>query len=158
MKSLKYLGFIFFALFACGEEEMEQPVQMISDQGIIFGEIYGECSGDCREVFLLKNDSLYRDSNQDLGGTPLPNTSFSEVPLPMSDFDSAKFLLNIPTNIPAPDDQIFVNLIADFDYFLLIRTNTLDRTWRFDEIDESAPAEIKEYFERLIEVNDQLKN
>ena len=123
---------------------------------IIFGAIYGECGGDCRTLYLLTEQAIYKDSDTDTEFGNWENTSFKNEILPLSKFELAKPLLEIPTGLLDSKDKIEEDLLADFDYFVHIEQNGKSKTWIFDEVSENAQSDFKDYFRNLIQISGQL--
>ena len=129
-----------------------------SEEGIIFGEIYGLCSGDCRTLYLLTEKALYEDTDTDTEYGNWENTSFRTSPLAKEKFDMAKQLLQLPNELLLANDEIVSQRLADFDYYLKIETEQGVKTWVLDGVNEGTSTEIKKYIDLLIEINGQLKD
>ena len=155
MKNLILTIILSTIILSCSNGE-EQNLQ--SDKTIIFGEVYGNCAGDCRNLYLLTEQEIYKDSNNDTEFGNWDNTSFENQALPMNNFELAKSLLIIPTELLEFEDEIGNQTLADFDYFIQLRVNGKSRTWLFDEVKESINSEIKMYLENLIQINNLLGN
>ncbi|MFZ1679026.1 MAG: hypothetical protein WAT91_17215 [Saprospiraceae bacterium] len=149
---MKYLTFgtiivtgISIALGAC-KDEVDPTFKAIdtSQDFIVFGSVYGECTGDCRDLFMITETNLYSDADQNVD---LKNTLFEIDPLPSSKFEAAKSLLNAPDNLKNnsfhSDDLI--DIIADFDYYIYGQVDGNIFEISFDEIDSITNPELHTY-------------
>ncbi|MGB5435891.1 MAG: hypothetical protein WBM98_08370, partial [Maribacter sp.] len=152
MKNLFLLLLSIVGLSCSNDDE----TKFASSKTIMFGAIYGECAGDCRTLYLLTEQAIYKDSDTDTEFGNWENTSFENEALPLSKFELAKPLLEIPTGLLDSKNKIGVDLLADFDYFIRIEQNGKSKTWMFDEISDNAPSDFKDYFRNLIQINGQL--
>ncbi len=150
MKNL-VLVVISFIFFSCSKDDG-------LSKKIIFGAIYGECAGDCRNLYLLTEQGIYSDTNSDTTTEygNWENTTFGNRGLSQNKFELAKPLLEIPTGLLDKEDEIVVDLVADFDYFIYIELNGKSKTWVFDEINENTEPYIKDYFNTMIQINREL--
>lgn len=154
MKNRIALLVLFVIAFSCSEDD---ELKFESANSILFGAIYGECAGDCRNLYLLTEQALYIDSNTDTIFGNWEHTSFKNVALPTAKFELAKTVLDIPEGLLKSTATIEENLIADFDYFVRIELNGKSKTWTFDEISETTDSVIKDYFKNLILIYRQLQ-
>jgi hypothetical protein len=136
----------------------EDEPKFESGKTIIFGAIYGECGGDCRNLYLLTEQGIYKDSDTDTEYGNWENTSFENEGLPLNKFELAKPLLEIPTGLLDSKDQIEVDILADFDYFIRIEQNGKSKTWILDEVSDNTKSDFKDYFKNLIQINGQLRD
>lgn len=129
------------------------------NEGIIFGEVYGLCGGDCRNLFLLTDSSLYQDLNKDTHYGSWENTSFKKQPLSSETFETAKTLLSIPDNLfelenTFEDQQLY----SDIDYYIHIKKEGKTHTLIFDKPHDKAGPDSKLYLEKLIDIYSKLPN
>ncbi|GAA3624301.1 hypothetical protein [Flavivirga jejuensis] len=158
MKKIGILTMLAIFILNCSSDN-NQDTKSVE---IIFGEIYGLCAGDCRQLYLLTEQGVYTDSNKDTEFGDLieisdwENTTFENQPLSIEKFDLAKQLLQIPNSVLQSNDEITKQVIADFDYFIQIKSNGIFKTFVFDEIKQTANFDVKQYFENMIDINNQL--
>ena len=161
MKKLGLTILLSTIILNCSSDDNQK---LESNAEIIFGEIYGQCAGDCRQLYLLTEQEIYTDSNKDTDFGDLieisdwENTTFENQPLSTEKFELAKQLLLIPDNLFDLNGEITEQIIADVDYFISIKSNGISKTFIFDEIKETTDFVIKQYFEDMIEINNQLSN
>lgn len=160
---MKKLGFIILLAaitLSCNSDDNNGTESV---EKIIFGEIYGMCAGDCRTLYLLKENGIYEDADTDtdfgeiIEPSDWENTTFKTQPLSGEQFQFAKQLLQFPYDLLESNDKIVQQKWADFDYFIQIKTNKRSKTLIFDEINETTDSEIKQYLQSMIEINNELK-
>ena len=150
-QTLLFLLLLF--VFSCSNDDDILEL----DEGIIFGEVYGLCSGDCRNLFLLTENNLYEDLNKETDYGNWENTSFKKQPLTNEKYELAKILLSIPNGLfelenTFEDQQIY----SDIDYYIHIKRGNEIQTLIFDKPHEKADNESKLYLEKLMEVYNKL--
>lgn len=159
IKGLISLFMVF--IISCSDDDINEGFRLDSldlDTAVIFGEIYGQCAGDCRTLYLLTEESIFEDANIESDFGNFQNIIFKNEPLSSDTFELSKALLDISEELLESNNEIGNQTIADFDYFVRISINDESRTWIFDEINENVSEEIKQYFERLIHTNNELKD
>ncbi len=62
MKKLGLIILLATIILSCTTEDIEKSESI---ERIVFGEIYGQCGGDCRHLYLLTDEGIYEDSNSD---------------------------------------------------------------------------------------------
>ena len=161
MKKIGLFILLLLIVISCNSDDNDD---LILAEEVIFGEIYGQCFGDCRALFLLTEQGVYEDANSDVDFGDLieisdwENTTFKSQALSMEKFELAKKLIQIPNSLLESNDEISGQIWADFDYFIQIKTNSTSKTWVFDKIKETTDFNIKQYMEKMIEINDQLND
>jgi hypothetical protein len=161
MKKSGLIILLVTIILSCNSDDNQEPEVI---EKVIFGEIYGQCAGDCRNLYLLTEQGIYEDSNSDtdfgdfIDNSDWENTTFENQPLSMEKFELAKQLLQFPNILLESNDEITEQVLADFDYFIEIKTNKTSKTWVFDKIKETADIEIKQYMEDIVDVNNQLRD
>ncbi|RKN81371.1 hypothetical protein [Ulvibacterium marinum] len=155
MKNLILIIFLSTITLGCSNSD-EQNLQ--SNKTIIFGEVYGNCAGDCRNLYLLTEQEIFKDSNKDTEFGNWENTTFENQALPMNNFELANSLLEIPNGLLDYKGEIGNQTLADFDYFIQLKVNGKSKTWIFDEAKENTNSEIEQYIENLIQINTLLGN
>lgn len=155
MKNLITILILSIIALSCSNDD---EMRFESAETIIFGAIYGECGGDCRNLYLLTKQGIYNDSDTDTEFGNWENTNFEIEGLPLNKFELAKPLLEIPIGLLDNEEQIGVDILADFDYFVHIELNGKSKTWIFDEISENAESDIKDYFRHMIQINSELND
>lgn len=156
MKNLGILTLLIPVVLSCSSDN-NQGERFQSNNEIIFGEIYGECAGDCRNLYLLTRQGVYEDTNNSVDFGNWENTAFYNTPLSKEKFDLAKSLLEIPVKLVISTNDISRQTIADFDYLISIKTQDETKIWVFDELKKNTDSEIKQYIESFIKINNQLK-
>ncbi|AXT61909.1 hypothetical protein D1816_16620 [Aquimarina sp. AD10] len=155
MKNFSLLILVIVLIYSCNRADDSQDI--IPTDSIIFGEIYGACVGDCRNLYLLTAQGVYGDANSNTIYGDWENTTFQNQSLAMDQFDLAKPLLQIPDILLSYEFEIGSQIISDFDYFINLRINGTSKTFVFDELKEAIPLEIKNYINNFIAINSQLK-
>ncbi|MGB4847197.1 MAG: hypothetical protein WBP41_04725 [Saprospiraceae bacterium] len=150
---MKYLAFgmivivtgIIIAVGGC-KDEVDPTFKAIdtSQDFIVFGSVYGECTGDCRDLFMITETNLYTDADQNVD---LKNTLFGTDPLPKSKFETAKSLLNAPDNLKNNSFQPadLIDIIADFDYYIYGQVDGKNFDISFDAIDSIVNPDLHAY-------------
>ena len=160
-KGLLFVLLIGFAI-GCSNDDNGDNGFTLSElnlgTSIMFGEIYDQCAGDCRELFLLTEDAIFEDADVESDFGNFTDTVFKSESLSLDKFELSKRLLEIPEELLEFNNEIGNQTIADFDYFVQIEIDSESKIWVFDEINNSISEEIKQYFESLIQVNNALKN
>ena len=132
---------------------------MIEGDKIIFGAVYGMCGGDCRDLYLLNNEELFKDAdnNSDEWGE-WSNTTFEEK-LDRNKFNQAEKILDVPQSLLEQEtsEDIIVQVYADFDYYLYIEKDGKYTEYIYDEINEDASPEVKAYFQEILTSYEGLK-
>ncbi|MFD0861369.1 hypothetical protein ACFQ1M_04055 [Sungkyunkwania multivorans] len=154
MKKLATIVLISVTILGCSSDESSSE-QFIVD-GIIFGEIYGFCAGDCIELYLLDDENIYKDADGNTQYGNWEDTAFERTPLSVDAFTLAQSLLEIPAALLTTDEPVGNQTIADFDYYLHINRDGVIKTFIFDEPMDGVSTSVKEYLEELINVSDQL--
>ncbi|MEP1487209.1 MAG: hypothetical protein ABJL44_05520 [Algibacter sp.] len=148
--------------FGCNSDDDNNNFKQI-EEGIIFGEISGQCAGDCRNLFLLTDEGLFEDSNTDTFGELIElsdweNTTFKKEPLANEKFEIAKTLLTIPDSIIKLENTFLDQQIyADADFFIHIKKDNKIQTLVFDKPHEKADNDSKLYLETLMDISLQLR-
>jgi hypothetical protein len=127
-----------------------------SEDFLVFGHVYGSCTGDCRDLYLLVDNELYADSNDDV---PWRNTSFNLTPLTYQDYVLSEPLEMVPDLIVDGrfQEDDLLQYIADFDIYIYGKRNGNEFEMIFDAIDLNAHASIKAYALSVQQVTDELK-
>jgi hypothetical protein len=155
MKKTTIILALLMIILSCSTENSQKQQ---TGEEIIFGEVYGQCAGDCRNLYLLTEEGIYEDSNSDSEFGNWEDTTFENQALPLEKFDLAKSLLQIPEKLLEPNGEIGNQTLADFDYFIQVKINGESKIWVFDELKENTDSEIKNYIDKLIDINNQLRN
>ncbi|PCI33234.1 MAG: hypothetical protein COB60_08070 [Flavobacteriaceae bacterium] len=155
MKKLVFLILLLSIILSCSKDS-DQNSQ--TKKTIIFGEIYGNCAGDCRTLFLLTEEGIYKDSDSDTEFGKWEHTTFENQGLAINKFELAISLLEIPNGLLVYEREVGYQTWADFDYFLHLNVNGKTKTWIFDEVNENTNAEITAYIENLIQIIKLLRN
>ncbi|MCF4102845.1 hypothetical protein L1I30_14295 [Gillisia sp. M10.2A] len=115
---------------------------------VIFGAVYGMCGGDCRDLFMINEEDLYKDADNfsDEYGN-WSNTTFDQK-LREEEYNKTADLLNIPTNLLENEisQEDLVQKWADVDYYLYIEKDGISKEIILDYINEDADPAIKSYF------------
>ncbi len=119
---------------------------------IVFGNIYGLCSGDCRNLFLVNDVNLFQDAGKN---TELKNTLFLDVPLATDQFLAAVELLhNVPENLRESTflSSDLIDYIADGDNYIYGQINGQSFEIMYDDIDSIANPSLHTYCKNVDEV------
>lgn len=143
-------------LSSCSKNDDDSGIPIPSNVDyIIFGNVYGACTGDCRDLFLLTADHLYEDSNN----SPSTEVTFNDQPLAIEKFDKAKILFNLPetllTNSVKAED--IIQIIADFDYYINGKVNDVEFKIIYDDIDSTQNLELYQYSQLVNAVINEIK-
>ena len=155
MKKIGLIILVSTIILSCSSDDKRESESI---EKVVFGEIYGQCAGDCRNLYLLTEQGIYVDSNSDTEFGDWENTTFETQSLSMEKFELARQLLQFPNGLLESNNEITEQVIADFDYFLQIQTNKRSKVWMFDDIKESTDFEIKQYIGDIIDANNQLRD
>jgi len=160
MKKYTFIIPLLLLLNSCDSNVDTQDIETISKiESVIFGEIYGECIGDCREIFLLNNTGIYKDNDENEMFGDWENVFSGSNPLADETYQRARILLDVPDEILDESFEMRTpeSEIADFDYYVQIITdNNLIRTFTFDEVIEEDII-VKEYFDSVLDINASLR-
>lgn len=123
---------------------------------IIFGNIYGACTGDCRDIYMLTKEALYKDSDE---LTDRLVYTFDPDTLSPSQFLLADTLWDIPNSVIMEETprEALIQQIADFDYHVSGRIAENQWSIRFDKIDSTLAPELHTYHKVLKEVIEGLR-
>lgn len=127
-----------------------------SDDRIIFGHSYPLCSGDCSVLFQLSDAQLLED-NCDY--CPLTDIPFKNDPLSDDKLEiAAPLLKDIPADLLKIDEQRYGCPGCTDGIIYSLEITSGDETHRFywDRAYEDAPADIKPYLERVVQVIEKL--
>ena len=130
--------------------------EVIWEEGIIFGNVFGLCTGDCRRLYLLKPDAIYEDADID-SGTDWKNTTFKTTPMSSDTFEMAKMLLDLPASFLNSGHNYTTIRGADIDYYIQISLKEKKKIWTWFKPTEESPPEIKNYMIKLQDITNQLK-
>lgn len=155
MKKLGLIILLSTIILSCSSDDNQESESIVE---IVFGEVYGQCAGDCRSLYLLTEQEIYKDSNNDTEFGNWENTTFENQALPIINFELANSLLNIPNGLLEYEGEIGIQTLADFDYFIQIKVNDKSKTWLFDEAKENINSEFEQYIDNLIQINNSLDN
>jgi hypothetical protein len=153
------LGAAILMLFSGCNDKTDQGLRAIDKDHdfIVFGNIYGECTGDCRELFLVSDVNLFKDAGKN---TELKNTLFLDEPLGTDQFLAAAELLHtVPDNLR---DNTFKNtdlidVYADGDNYVYGQINGKSFEIIYDEIDSVANPSLHTYCKTVSEVLDLIQ-
>lgn len=146
---------IFIAVFiltACDEGSPTPNFDKIqinrNGDFLVFGEIYGACIDDCRELYLLVDTAIYRDAN-DL--VQIKNTTFRKQPLPYESYLFARPLLEVPRVVveQSYNEEDLIDYIGDADSYVYGQRDGVSFELVYDAIDLDAPEELKEFAKQV---------
>ncbi len=156
----KFLFILTNALLiaSCSKNNESIESEIIRADKIIFGGVYGMCGGDCRDLYFINDDQLYKDAdnNSDEYGS-WSNTSFEEE-LDQQEFNNTESLLNVPSSLLNQDtsDELLVQAWADVDYYIYIEKDGKTKELILDHIHPDASPEIKAYFNTFLKSYEEL--
>lgn len=148
--------FSLLFLFSCStndDESVDRTTKVRLADKVIFGTIHGMCGGDCRDLFLIDGENLYKDADnfsEEYGNWK--NTTFKET-LEEKDFKRTTALLDVPASMMADDlpQEDLVQKVADVDYYLYIEQDGKSTELIFDHIHKNADPETKAYFKTFLQ-------
>lgn len=141
-----------FLLVACDEGSPAPTFDKIqinrNGDFLVFGEIYGACIDDCRELYLLVDTAIYRDAN-DL--VQIKNTTFRIQPLPYESFLFARPLLELPKVVVEQNynEGDLIDYIGDADTYVYGQRDGVSFELVFDAIDLDAPEDLKDFAKQV---------
>ena len=139
-------------ILACSKNDDSVEPEMVQADKVIFGGVYGMCGGDCRDLYLITKQSLYKDADNisDKYGD-WANTSFEDV-LGQEEFNNTENLLTYPSSLMNLDTSkdVIVQSRADVDYYLYIEKDGKTKELILDHIHINANPEIKSYFRKFL--------
>jgi hypothetical protein len=111
---------------------------------IIFGYVYGECGGDCRDLFLITADGAFWDAGQLV---ELKNTEFEDTPMSDSAFIEARKMWAIPKSLRKNKVKTrdLKQFIADVDYYIYGEIANSEFEILYDAIDSTTNRELFDY-------------
>ncbi|MGA9590247.1 MAG: hypothetical protein WBV11_10490 [Salegentibacter sp.] len=136
------------SITGCSKNNDSLEPEMVQADKVIFGEVYGMCGGDCRDLYLINNEGLYKDADNasDEYGD-WAETTFDER-MDQEDPANIKDLLSVPSSLLENNssEEIIVQSWADIDYYLYIEKDGKSKELLLDHIHRDASPEIKSYF------------
>ena len=157
MKKIILILISAISVSACSTDDSAQH-KMIRADKIIFGSVYGMCGGDCRDLFLINNEAIFKDGdNASDGFGDWFNTTFEER-LDQEEYNNVENLLIVPSNLMQRDilKAEEVQSWADVDYYIYIEKDGKSQELILDHMDESASPEIKSYFAKFLKNYEEL--
>lgn len=111
---------------------------------IIFGYVWGECVGDCRDLFLVTADGVFRDAGLLV---ELKNTEFEETPMSNSAFIEASKMWAMPQSLRKNEvkAQDLTQVIADVDNYVAGKIANSEFEILYDAIDSATNRELFDY-------------
>ena len=141
---------------SCSKSEENTTIKVpVNEDFIIFGNLFGECLGDCRVLYLLTDEKLYEDSNN----PRQEEVSFNNNQLSNEKRNIADTLFVTPQSLSTNSfsNEDIIQNIADFDYFLQGKLNGVEFRLTYDEIDSTKNIELFEYSQNVKRVIEEVK-
>ena len=159
MKNYILMLISLLSIIACSKQENTTEPKMIEADKVIFGAVFGNCGGDCRDLYLLNNEDLFKDAdNTSDEWEDWSHTTFEEK-LDREKYSQAEKILEVPESLLEQEtpENIIVQVYADFDYYLYIEKDGKSMEYIFDDINEDASLEVKAYFQEVLTNYEGLK-
>lgn len=123
---------------------------------VVFGYVAGECSGDCRGLYLITDRAVLTDADQDV---PLKETLFQIDPYNLHASKDAFKLLEVPKEIVEKTypEAALTGFGTDLDYRIYGQIDGKEFTLLFNTIDASLSPTLYEYGELFKKVLKQLR-
>ena len=157
MNFMRRIIFMLIALTTLSCSDDDDGTINVEANSVIFGEVYGQCTGDCRSLFLINDTGIFADSDSDTDFGNWDNTNFEEEALSDAKFQYSKGVIEVPESLQSFEGELGSQTIADFDYFISIDIGEERKSWTFDEINDDLPSDIKSYLENVILVISELR-
>lgn len=148
MKIIVFAALVAFLLvgnLACTKTSGHNFIEIDHTKNfVVFGYVAGECSGDCRALYLITDRAVLTDADQDV---PLKETLFQIEPNYLHASKDAYKLLQVSQvilNHTYPKDAL-VSTVADLDYWIYGQIDGVEFTLEFDEIDATLSPTLYEY-------------
>lgn len=111
---------------------------------VVFGYVAGECSGDCRGLYLITERAVLTDADQDV---PLKETLFQIDPYNLHASKDAFKLLEVPKEIVERTypKAALQQIGTDLDFWIYGQIDGKEFTLLFDEIDAGLSPTLYEY-------------
>jgi len=157
MKQLIIITITFLlSLNSCSKIQGDKSLKIPEyEDYIIFGNTYGECTGDCRSLFLLTDKDLYEDSNNPLHEEVTFNCkALSNQKRKIAD---TLFVLPLSLRTNSFNQDELLQIISDFDYIINGNINGVEFWMRYDDIDSTKNYELYQYSQTLRGVLNEIK-
>ena len=141
---------------SCSDEDTVTNIPIPIDKNyLVFGYIFGECTGDCRDLYLLTDNKLYQDSNNPAG----QQVTFNRQPRSSQMYEIADTLLNLPASLISNslEKDVLIQSIADIDYHIRGNIDGKEFTIIYDDIDSTLNVELYRYSKTLRHVLKQIR-
>lgn len=158
MKNVSIILILLVTVLGCSESDDPINTDKANATKVIFGQVYGMCTGDCRNLYMINSSGLYKDGDREADEYgKWSNTTFEEE-LSAEDFEKASELLNIPSSLLKGEiqEKDMVQAWADIDYYIYVEKNGVSKEIILDEIHPDADPEIKAYFRKFVKNYEEL--
>lgn len=140
------------AIFSCStnDDTIEPETQQVDK--VIFGGIYGMCGGDCRDLYMINEKTLYKDAdNESDEYGKWSSTTFNET-LNLEKFNNTSDLLNVPSELldGKLTEEDLVQSWADVDYYIYVEKDGKSEEIILDHIHKNASPAVKTYFKKFL--------
>ena len=147
MKKYSLLFLISFILLGCSSED---NTALNNEDYLIFGHFYGFCIGEnCIEIFKLTNDTLYEDSNDNYGISPL-----NFEPLDNSKFKLAQdLMLYFPEKLLTENEAIIgcPDCADGGGLYIEYSKNGIIKHWKIDQMKMNVPTYLHAFMDKVNE-------
>ena len=147
---MKKYGLLFltsFTLLGCSSED---NTALNNEDYLIFGHFYGFCIGEnCIEIFKLTNDTLYEDSNDNYGISPL-----NFEPLDNSKFKLAQdLMLYFPEKLLTENEAIIgcPDCADGGGLYIEYSKNGIIKHWKIDQMKMNVPTYLHAFMDKVNE-------
>ncbi len=126
---------------------MTNTIGLPSSDYIVFGSVFEECEGSCRELFLLTSDHLFRDA----GNPAEEEVRFIAEPLSDEEYSLATFIYEVPDMIltNSVEEEDMHNIIADADKIIFGNYKGYTFELKYDLIISERNPELYDFTEKL---------
>ena len=147
MKKYSLLFLISFILLGCSSED---NTALNNEDYLIFGHFYGFCIGEnCIEIFKLTNNTLYEDSNDNYGISPL-----NFEPLDNSKFKLAEdLMLYFPEKLLTENEAIIgcPDCADGGGLYIEYSKNGIIKHWKIDQMKMNVPTYLHAFMDKVNE-------
>jgi len=154
---MRRIIFMLIALTTLSCSDDDDGTINVEANSVIFGEVYGQCTGDCRSLFLINESSIHADADSDTDYGNWDATTFREEALSNAEFQMSKDVYVVPESLLNFEGELGSQTYADFDYYFSINVGGERRSWVFDEINDDLPSDVKSYLENVLQVISELR-
>ena len=153
MKKFLFSFVLVLSILSCSTDDRTLTADAQKVDKVIFGGIYGMCGGDCRDLYMINENGLYKDADSEADEYgEWSNTTFNEK-LNSEMFNNTSDLLDIPSEIleEGLTKEDLVQSWADLDYYIYVEKDGKSEEFILDHIHKNASPAAKAYFKKFLE-------